>query len=89
MNPKPSTAFDRWIESNAGRIAGEPKAFQKAVAFASLYLKMIEKNRNGFAAVQAEAMTEHFAKLKAEFARCGMEPPAINLPKIKVVRPRA
>jgi hypothetical protein len=84
---KPSIVFDRWIAANAAAIEQDTAAFKKLVAFASLYLKMIEKNRKGVSPGTADAATDCLKSLKAEIDKRGMAAPMVRLPKMKIVRP--
>jgi hypothetical protein len=89
MKLKASTAFDRWIRSNSAAIAEDSSdQFKHLIATTSLLLKMIEGNPKGVAGVTAEYVAETMKKLKAEIEKRGMKPPDIQMPKIKVVRPR-
>lgn len=84
---KPSTIYARWIKSNSARLATEDVDFQHLVASVSFYLDMIEMNPKGLSQGVADSAVHLFGKLQSEIKGRGMEPPAINLPKIKVVKP--
>lgn len=85
---KPSTKFDRWAQANAGRIDQEGKELRLLVDLISLELKSIERARKGYPAILFDAAVERQTKLKDELEACGIDLPDVQIPKIKIIRPK-